>query len=155
MRWKSQPQRAPRDEAGQTMLLIVGFVVVLMTAIAVVVNVSSAYLDRQSLDSLADGAALAAADGGAQGNDVYSGGLDAERLELFERTARGAVDDYLAATGAAADFPGLRRSVEVDVSSQSVRVRVSAPVGLPFGVPGIASEATISATGAAAVSPEP
>lgn len=137
------------------MLLIVGFAVVLMTAIAVVVNASSAYLDRQSLDSLADGAALAAADGGAQGNDVYSGGLDAERLELFERTARDAVDAYLAATGAVADFPGLRRSVQVDVASQSVRVRVSAPVDLPLGVPGTPSTATISATGAAVVSPDP
>ncbi len=144
-----------RDETGQTMLLIVGLAVVLMTAVAVVVNASAAYLDRQALDSFADGAALAAADGGAQGNDVYSGGLDDERLELFEQTARDAVDAYLVSTGAADEFPGLRRSVQVDLATQSVRVRVSAPVELPLSVPGTPSSATITATGAAAVSPDP
>ena len=48
----------PRDESGQTTVMIVGFAVVLMTAVGMVVNVSAAYLQRQSLDNLADGAAL-------------------------------------------------------------------------------------------------
>ena len=97
---------AGRDERGQTTVLIVGFAVVLMMAVAMVVNVSAAYLQRQSLDNLADGAALMAADAGAEGDDVYAGGLDDDRLELLAAAARRAVDDYLAGTGAAAGLPG-------------------------------------------------
>ena len=85
------------DERGQTTVLIVGFAVVLMMAVALVVNVSAAYLQRQSLDNLADGAALVAADAGAEGDDVYAGGLGEDRLALLEATAREAVDDYLVA----------------------------------------------------------
>ena len=95
------------DERGQTTVLIVGFAVVLMMAVALVVNASAAYLQRQSLDSLADGAALVAADAGAEGDDVYAGGLGEDRLALLEATAREAVDDYLARTGAPRTVPRL------------------------------------------------
>ena len=143
-----------RDQHGQTTLLIVGFAVVLMMAVAVVVDVSAAYLQRQDLDSLADGAALVGADAGAQGEDVYASGLGEDRLDLFEAEARHAVDDYLVQTGAHATYPGLSRTVEVDPATRSVRVRVTAPLALPLTLPGSPDRATISATGAAAVSPE-
>jgi hypothetical protein len=135
-------------------VLIVGFAVVLMAAVGMVVNVSAAYLQRQGLDSLADGAALMAADAGAEGSDVYAGGLAEDRLELFEALARRAVDDYLAATGARADYPGLTRTVRVDPVTRSVRVTVRAPLRLPLRVPGGPRSAVVAATGAAAVSPE-
>ena len=143
-----------RDEQGQTTVLIVGFAVVLMMAVAMVVNASAAYLQRQSLDNLADGAALVAADAGAQGDDVYAGGLDDDRLELLAAAARRAVDDYLASTGAAKDFPGLTRTVVVDPDTRAVRVRIAAPLKLPLTIPGAPGSATIAATGAAAVTPE-
>jgi len=143
-----------RREQGQATVLIVGFAVVLMMAVAMVVNVSSAYLRRQSLDNLADGAALVAADAGAEGDDVYAGGLAEDRLDLFETTAREAVDEYLTQTNARAMYPGLARTVEVDTTTRSVRVRISAPLDLPLTVPGAPQSATIAATGAAAVSPE-
>ena len=144
----------PRDERGQTTVMIVGFAVVLMTAVGMVVNVSAAYLQRQSVDNLADGAALMAADAGAEGSDVYAGGLDKSRLVLFEAAARRAVDDYLSSTGARAAYPGLTRTVHVDLDTRSVRVTVRAPLDLPLRVPGGPATATIAATGAAAVSPE-
>ena len=53
-----------------------------------VVDASAAYLQRQGLDNLADGAALMAADAGAEGPDVYAGGLDKTRLVLVEAAAR-------------------------------------------------------------------
>lgn len=143
-----------RDERGQTTLLIVGFAVVLMMAVAVVVDVSAAYLQRQGLDNLADGAALVGADAGAQGEDVYAGGLGEDRLDLFEAEARQAVDDYLVQTEAHATYPGLSRTVEVDPATRSVRVRITAPLALPLTIPGSPERASISATGAAAVSPE-
>ncbi len=142
------------DERGQTTVLIVGFAVVLMMAVALVVNVSAAYLQRQSLDNLADGAALVAADAGAAGDDVYAGGLGEDRLALLEATAREAVDDYLVRTGARAQYPGLVRTVRVDEDTRSVRVRISAPLALPLTIPGAPQTATVAAVGAAAVSPE-
>ncbi len=142
------------DERGQTTVLIVGFAVVLMMAVALVVNVSAAYLQRQSLDNLADGAALVAADAGAAGDDVYAGGLGEDRLALLEATAREAVDDYLVSTGARAQYPGLARTVRVDEATRSVRVRISAPLALPLTIPGAPQTATVAAVGAAAVSPE-
>ena len=141
-------------ERGQTMLLIVGLAVVLMTAVAIVVNASAAYLQRQGLDSLADGAALVGADAGAEGQEVYTGGLGAERLQLFEDEAREAVDDYLIRTGARNTYPGLGRTVAVDPESRTVRIRLTAALELPLTIPGAPERATIIADAAAAVTPD-
>ena len=146
--------RPDSQEQGQATVLIVGFAVVLMMAVALVVNASAAYLQRQGLDNVAEGAALVGADAGAAGDDVYGGGLGEERLELFETAARRAVDDYLAQTGAQREFPGLGRTVDVDPDTRSVRVRITAPLDLPLSIPGAPDQATIAAVGAAAVSPE-
>ena len=84
------PRREPaRGERGQATLVIVGFALVLAMAIAMVVDASAAYLQRQSLDTVADGAALHGADLGATGRRVYTSGVPGDRLEnrLF-RSAR-------------------------------------------------------------------
>ena len=67
-------------ERGTASIMIVGFAVVAIMMVGVVVDASAAYLRRSGLDSLADGAALAAADG-VQGRQVYEGGLG-ERAEI-------------------------------------------------------------------------
>jgi hypothetical protein len=67
-----------RDEQGQVTLLIIGFASILLMAIVVVIDASAAYLQRQGLDNLADGAALYGADLGSAG--IYEQGLDGERL---------------------------------------------------------------------------
>ncbi len=92
------PRTRRRDERGQMTLMIVGFAVILMMAVAVVVDASAAYLQRQGLDNLADGAALAGADGGAQGTEVYTRGLDGVRADLVADAARRSVRDYLVAS---------------------------------------------------------
>ncbi len=143
-----------RDERGQMTLMIIGFAVVLLMLIAAVVDASAAYLQRQGLDSLADGAALAGADAGASGEDVYTSGVDEERLRLFAETARAGVGDYLARSQAYADYPGLRFEVRVDAANRSVTVRLRAPLDLPLTVPGSPERAIIGATGSAIVSPE-
>ena len=61
-------------EEGQTTLLLVGFFLVAVLLVVVVVDASAAYLRRQQLDALADGAALAAADAIAA-ERIYLGGL--------------------------------------------------------------------------------
>src|SRR4051794_41946380 len=98
--------RPPADR-GSTIPLIVGFTSMLLVAGAVVVDATAAYVQRQSLDTLADGAALRGADLGAQGLEVYAGGLGAGRLDLTEQAARAAVAAYLTDTGAYRRVPGL------------------------------------------------
>ena len=136
-----------RDERGQTMLLIIGFAVVLLSMVAVVVDASAAYLRRQGLDALADGAALAAADG-VQGRQVYEGGLG-ERAAIDPSVAHDYVAAYLAATGAARTYPGLQ--YDVRATPDRVVVRVAAPLDLPIAPPSWSGTPVVSASAAAYV----
>jgi Putative Flp pilus-assembly TadE/G-like len=140
-----------RDQSGQLTMMIIGLAGVLAMGVAVVTDASAAYLQRQGLDSLADGAALAGADLGVAGPDVYATGVDGERLAVTEAQARRAVTDYLARAGAHAKYPGLTAVVSADPVTQTIRVRLTAPLHLPLQVPGSAETATIGATGAAVV----
>lgn len=142
----------PGAERGSSAPLIIGFAGVLAMVVALVVDVSAAYLQRSGLDSLADGAALRAADLGATGTDVYAGGLPADRLTQTPAQARAAVGAYLAGAGAYAAYPGLTYDVVVDPVAQRVRVVLDAPLALPLHVPGSPQRVTIGATGAAVTS---
>ena len=136
-----------RGEHGQTAVLLVGLAVVLMLLVGVTVDASAAYLRRQALDNLADGAALAAADG-VQGRQVYDGGLGDVAL-IDPEVARGYVVTYLAEAGAARELPGLR--VDVDAGTERIVVRLSAPLDLPVTPPGWVGDARVSATAASYV----
>lgn len=139
------------DERGSTIPLIIGFALVLAMVVAFVVDASAAYLRRQALDTLADGAALESADLGAAGTEVYRGGLDAEDLRLSPDAAQRAVDDYLARVGAYDRYPGLQASVSVDPTAHRVRVHLHAPLHLPLTVPGSPSRPSVGAEGEAVV----
>jgi hypothetical protein len=141
---------ADRGQSGTATLLIVGFAMVLLMMVAVVTDASAAYLQRQGLDTLADGAALTAADAGASGSEAYGGGLDAD-LHLDPGLARAAALDYLRRVGAFTRYPGLSAQVVVDASTQRVTVAVHAPLHLPLHVPGSPENTTVGATGAASV----
>ncbi len=147
-----QPTRRPaRGERGAVTVLIVGFAVLLLMAVAAVVDVSAAFLRRQSLDSLADGAALRGADLGAQGSEVYAGGLDDRPLVLTADAARAGVRGYLRDVGAYRDYPGLTYTVRVQ--DDRVLVHLASSVDLPLSVPGGPDSARVSATGSAVVAP--
>ena len=92
-------------------------------------------------------AALAAADG-VQGEQVYQHGLGEHAL-IDPRVAEAYVADYLAAVRAAARYPGLRYSVEA--RGDSVVVRVSAPLDLPFTPPGWERRPVVTGTAASYV----
>ena len=141
------------DERGTVTLLIIGFAVVLLMGIGVVVDASAAYLQRQDLDTVADGAALAGADAGSRNlGSLYGEGIGSRvRLEQAETAAREAVTDYLHTTGASAKYPGLRVGVHLDRAAQAVVVEVHAPLDLPLTVPGSPQRASIGASGSAAV----
>ncbi|GGF57108.1 hypothetical protein GCM10011519_33830 [Marmoricola endophyticus] len=123
------------DEGGSVTPLIIGFALVLAVLVAVVVDASAAYLRRQSLDHLADSAALAATDG-IQGREVYTGGLGAV-AEIDEATARRYAAAFVAASGAERRYPGLRMSVTA--RDDVVVVRLAAPMDLPLSVPGVST----------------
>ena len=137
----------PRGERGQATVLIIGFTVVAVMMVAVVVDASAAYLRRTALDSLADGASLAAADG-IQGRQVYEGGLG-QRAQIDPVVARRLVAQYLSDTGAGRRYPGLRCTV--DAAPDRVVVHVSAPVRLPITPPGWDRTPVISVTAASFV----
>jgi hypothetical protein len=135
--------------------MIVGLAVVLLLGVAVVTDASAAYLQRQGLDTVADGAAIAGADQGATGRETYIRGLGHARLDQTEAAARAAVHRYLATTGAYARYPGLAVSVHVDSARQQVVVAVSAPLHLPLTIPGSPSSTSIGSTGSATVAIDP
>ena len=141
-----------RDERGSSAVLVIGFAAFLAMTIAMVVDASAAYLQRQGLDTLADGAALHGADLGATGHDVYQGGVPDERLELTAVQARSAVRDYLREVGAYRTYPGLTYDVSVDDTRVTVVLR--APVDLPLTVPGSPDRPVVGATGSAVVAPD-
>lgn len=124
-------QSQQRSQAGQTSVLLVGFFVVVALLVVVVVDASAAYLRRQRLDSLADGAALAAVEG-VRSEALYTHGLG-QRVLLDPAAARNYAADYLASSGAGR-YVGLRW--EVRTSGDAVEVQVSAPLELPIAPPG-------------------
>ncbi len=140
-----------RGQEGQATLMIVGFAFVLAMAVALVVDASAAYLQRQGLDTVADGAALRGADLGATGREVYTGGVPQGRLDLTAAAVRTAVHDFLATSGAYAKYPGLSFAVDVDPATSTVTVHLRAPLDLPLTVPGSPGVATVGATGSAVV----
>lgn len=141
-----------RDEQGTITPLIVGFAFVLVLGIVLVVDTTAAYLQRQSLDTLADGAALHAADHGVAGI-AYTEGVAGEALPVDAASARAAVADYLRRIGAFGDHPDLRIEVRVDATSVTVVLRATAD--LPLTMPGAPGSAEVSATGAAVTIVDP
>ena len=142
-----------RGEEGQAAVLIIGLASFLLLAIVVVVDASAAFLQRQGLDTVADGAALAGADAGSNNADtLYGSGVGSrERLDQAEALARAAVADYLNRTGARSDYPGLRYDVGFDPTDNSVIVRVRAPLDLPLTIPGSPDRPVVGTVGSAVV----
>ena len=142
-----------RGERGQASVLIIGFAALLAMMVALVVDTSAAYLRRQGLDTLADGAALRGADLGATGEDVYQGGVPQDTLALTPAQARAAVGSYLRDSGAYARYPGLSYSVRI--TGDRVEVHLTAPLDLPLTVPGSPDHTTVGADGSAVVGVDP
>jgi len=145
------PESGRRDERGSTIPLLIGVALVIAVLVAVATDATAAYLRRQSLDTLADGAALQGADQGAQGRELYAGDLAGERLRETEGAANEAVTRYLRAVGAYGRYPGLRAIVRVDPRTRAVEVSLTATVDLPLGVPGVTRRADVTAHGSASV----
>ena len=137
-------------------MLIVGLASFLLLAIVVVVDASAAFLQRQGLDTVADGAALAGADAGSRNLDsIYGSGVGSQpRLDQAKALARAAVEEYLSRTGARSDYPGLSYDVGFDPTDNSVVVQVRAPLDLPLTIPGSPERPVVGTVGSAVVQVE-
>jgi Flp pilus assembly protein TadG len=135
-------RRRGRDERGQLTLLVVGFFIVVLLLVAVVVDISKAFLVRRDLAQLADGAALA----GTRGvSSSVREGTVADNIELSEEAARNEVAKYLARVEQGG-YDELSWAVSVD--DAEVTVRLEATIDLPFTVPGGTTTADVSADAA-------
>lgn len=141
-----------QGQRGQTTPLILAFAAIIVLVLAVVIDASAAFLERQRLDAVADGASLAGADAAAEGLEVYAGGLD-QTLRLSEPEAERAVREHLRRTGAYDDHPGLRATVRI--SGDRLVVELSAPVELPLHMPGVPVRTVVGSHGSAIVQADP
>lgn len=114
-------------DGGSVLPLVIGAVVVVLTLVTVVTDVSALWLQRRALQSTVDGAALA----GAQAVDlpaVYAGGAQGD-LRLDPRAARTAVRSYV--RGIPTTLRSLRIT-SVTSTPTTVTVRATAVARLPF-----------------------
>jgi Flp pilus assembly protein TadG len=119
-----------RQEDGSVLLLVIGFAGILLTLVAVVVDVSAVVLAKRGVASAADGAAVSA----AQALDLqaaYGEGLGAQ-LPLSAGEARARVAAYEAQVRGAQ--PGLRLALRLE--GRTAVVTGSRTVRLPFRLPG-------------------
>ena len=147
-------RRRSLGDDGSVLVLTIGLVVVVMLLVAVVAAASKLFLTRRSLASVADGAALAA----AQDVDLaalYAGQAGAT-LPLAAERARADAAAYVARAMTDTGLTDLRvvsvtvagRSVDVTVSARSVLPFASAVTGDPEG-----TVITVTAHAEAAVGP--
>lgn len=121
-----------RRERGTVTVMTIGFLMLLGLLTVVVVNSSAAFLERQRLNNLADGAALAAADG------LDEAGFYADRRVVLDPEAtQRLVSDYLAGEGV--------RVVDVSADGDTVSVHLERDLDLPLTPPGWSSSTTIVA----------
>jgi len=112
-----------RGERGSITVMSIGFLLLLGALTVVVVNASAAFLQRQELNNLADGAALAAADG-----------LDAaafyerRQVVLSASDVRSLVTQHISSSDA--------RLTALEVEGDRVYVRLARPMDLPLVPPG-------------------
>ncbi|WP_308799412.1 pilus assembly protein TadG-related protein [Agromyces silvae] len=115
------------DETGSTLPLIVGFAALAGALILVVTAASSLYLERKRLFTVADGAALAAAEAWSFAATAATPEGEGAPDVTFEQAAlERAVSDYLAAADAAAAFDGLRLVGVESADDRGVAVALTA-----------------------------
>ena len=126
---------------GSILVMALGLLVIAVLCIVTALNVATAWTGRNELDRIADGAALA----GAQGVDaeaVYRNSLGTS-LPL----SRSAVETKVHAFVTRAQHSGLVSVIQVSsiqVQAATVQVTLNSRVSLPFGYLAPASMATVT-----------
>lgn len=126
-----------RSDEGSTLLLTIFYAALALLVVLVVVASSSLYLERTRLFTLADGAALEAAESFSLDDVELVGSAVVPRLD--PRTVRAAVDGYVADTPSATSFDELDVLEATTTDGRSATVTLSAtwrPAVLSIVVPG-------------------
>jgi len=124
--------RQGRTEAGTVTVMSIGFLILLGLLTVVVVNASAAFLQRQELNNLADGAALRATDG------LDEAAFYEHRLVVLDRSVvQSLVQQHIAGQGA--------RLTTLEVEAGRVHLRLERPMDLPLVPPGWRSRTVIVA----------
>ena len=150
-RARALAHRLRRDEDGQTLLLGVGLICVVLALLFVAASATAVYLDLKTLTSLADSAAAAGADS-VEAHPYYGGGVtdDAPGSLTDAGVGRKAAED-LSAQPAADRLEGVTIVSARAADSRTAEVRLQArsrPPFLPWGI--LPAEGfTITATGSA------
>ncbi|MDQ2660968.1 MAG: pilus assembly protein TadG-related protein [Actinomycetota bacterium] len=138
-------RRLMRDEDGSTLLLAIFYCFLGLSIVMVVASATTLYLERKRLFTVADGAALAAAEAWA----LDAVRIDGDRLAitLDDPEVRRAAADYLA--DAATDLDGLElvRAASDDGRSATVTVRAvwRAPIHTELVPVAVPIEVTVTA----------
>jgi hypothetical protein len=119
-------------ERGTVTVMTIGFLLLVGLLTVVVVNSSAAFLERQRLNNLADGAALSAADGLDE-----AGFYTDRRVVLDPEEARQLVSDYLSGEDV--------RVADVSTDGDTVNVHLERDLDLALTPPGWTSRTTIVA----------
>ena len=144
-------RRLHREEDGQTLLLGVGLICVVLALLFVAASATAVYLDLKTLTSLADSAAAAGADS-MEAHPYYGGGVtDTAPGSLTDAGVGSKAAEDLSAQPAAARLEGITIVSAKASDSQTAEVSLQArsrPPFLPWGI--LPAEGfTITATGSA------
>lgn len=99
------PRERQDRETGQITVMIIGYVALALLVTTVVIGISSVYLEHKRLLSLADGAALAAADSYTLGEVETRGGPPSAALNAAR--VRNAAADFVARSPGSLRFDSL------------------------------------------------
>lgn len=113
-------QRA-NDERGSTLLLTIFYCFLGLSIVLVVASATTLYLERKRLFTIADGAALAAAEAWALDSVQIDG--DSLSIQLEDAEVRRAAADYLADAASDLDDVELVRAASDDGRSATVTLR--------------------------------
>ena len=144
-------RRLRREEDGQTLLLGVGLICIVLAMLFIAASATAVYLDLKTLTSLADSAAAAGADS-VDEHPYYGGGAtDTAPGALSDAEVRSKAAEDLSAQPAAATLEGVMivsaRAADSRTAVVTLQAR-SRPPFLPWGI--VPAEGfTITATGSA------
>ena len=144
-------RRLRREEDGQTLLLGIGLICIVLAMLFVAASATAVYLDLKTLTSLADSAAAAGADSMDE-HPYYGGGAtDTVPGALSDAEVRSKAAEDLSAQPAAATLEGVMivsaRAADNRTAVVTLQAR-SRPPFLPWGI--VPAEGfTITATGSA------
>lgn len=133
------------EEDGQITVLIIGYILLSLLVVAVVTGVSAVYIEHKKLLSVADGAALSAADSFSVSAMNAGGGEPVPALD--SQSVSGAASAYLERSGSLLRFNELRLDPATGApDSRTARVALTAVVHppivnflVPAGIPIVAT----------------